>query len=127
MEDRIKTSHCKPCFILLTKSGDYHVPACQVIRLSWPDISSGKPSYAQSGETGLAVILSKPKLIHRAMRVGMRIVGEHRETKPCFWARGLRMCTSSMGRRTCSTCRRKNREWARECCCARLSLWKELS
>src|SRR5580692_7099412 len=95
------------------------------MRLSWPDISSGKPLCARLGETGLAVVLSRQKLTHRVIRVVMLIVDERPETNRYSWTRDLLMCTSSMGRPTCSTSRLKNRGLAQECCCAPLSLLKE--
>ena len=125
LPDRIRVFHCRPSLILLTNSGGYHGPACQVIRFSWPDISSEKPLCARSDETGLVAVLSRQKPTHRAIGAGIVIVVERPETNPCFWERGLPMCTSSMGRHICSTCRPKNRELAQECSCAPLSPLKE--
>src|ERR1022692_5307566 len=93
--------HCRPRFISLMKSNGYHGLACQVIRLSWPDISSGKPLCARPGETGLAVVLSRQRLTHRVIRVVMLIMDERPETNRYSLTGGLLMCTSSMGRHTC--------------------------
>jgi hypothetical protein len=100
---RIGVFHCRPRFISLTASGAYHGPACQVTRLSWPDISSEKPSCARRDEKELAVVSSRQRLTHRATGVGMLIMDERPETNFYFWTGGLLMCTSSMGRHTCST------------------------
>src|SRR5580658_4103182 len=116
---------CGPRFISPMKSGGYHGPACQVIRLSWPDISSAKQLCARSGETGLAAVLSKQRLTHPAIVVGMLFVDERPETNAYSWTGDLLMCTSSTGHRTCSTCRLKSRGLAQEYCCAPLSLLKE--
>src|ERR1700733_6044470 len=101
--DRIRVFHCKARFISRMKSSGCHGRACQVIQLSWPDISSGKPLCARSGETGLAVVLSRRRLTHRVIRAVMPIVAERLETNRYSWAGDLPMCTSSMGRHTCST------------------------
>jgi hypothetical protein len=103
LADRIRVFHCRPRFISLTKFGGYHGPACQVIRLSWPDISSEKPLCAGPGETGLAVVLSRQRLTHRVIGVGMLTMDERPETNPYSWTGGLLMCISSTGRHTCST------------------------
>lgn len=100
---RIRVFHCRPRFVSLTKSSGYHGPVCQLIRLNWPAISSEKPLCATPGETGLAVVLSRPRLTHRAIRVGMLIVDERPETNPYSWTGGSLMFTSSMGCHTCST------------------------
>src|SRR5580704_14531660 len=113
---------CGPRFVSPTQSGGYRAPACQVMRLSWPDISSAKPLCARSGEKGLAAVSSKQRLTHRAIAVDMLIVDERPETNVYSWTGDSLMCTSSTGRHTCSTCRLKNRGLAQECCYARLSL-----
>ena len=103
LADSIKAPHCRPPFISLMKCSGYHGPACQLIRLSWLDISSGKPWCAKLGEIGSAVVSSRPRLTHRAMRVVMLIADQRPETNPCFSTKDLPMCTSYMGRHTCST------------------------
>src|SRR6202453_852388 len=98
--DRIRVFHCRPRFISLIKSSGYHGPACQAIRLSWPDISSGKPLCATPRETGLPVVLSRQRLTHRVIRVVMLIVYERPEPVRYSWTGELGMCTSSLGRHT---------------------------
>src|ERR1700688_185572 len=103
LADGIKVFDCRPRFISLTKSGGYHGPACRAIRLNRADILLEKPLCATPGETGLAVVSSRQRLTHRAIVVGILIMDERPETNPCSWTGGLLMCTSSMGRLTCST------------------------
>ena len=85
------------------KSSGYRGPACHAMRLSWPDISSGKPLCATLGEAGLAVELSRQRLTLRAIGVDMLFVDEQPEPNRYSWTEGSLMCTSFMGRPTCLT------------------------
>ena len=122
---RIGVLPCRPRLISFIKSSGYHGPAYQLMRLSWPDISLGKPLCTRSGEARLAVVLSRQRLTRQAIRVGMVTAGEPQGTKHFFSTEDLPTCTSSMGRRSCSTYRLRNQGLAREYCCAPSNLLKE--
>ena len=83
LADVIGVFHCRARSVSLMKSGGYHGPACQAIRLSWPNVSSEKLLCARPGETGLAVVLSTRRPIHRGIEAGMLIADQRPENNPC--------------------------------------------
>ena len=60
-----------------------------MIRLSWPDISSGKPLFAIPGETGLVAVSSRQRLTRRAIRSGHAYRGRTARNQSLFLGRGF--------------------------------------
>ena len=120
----IEFGPCRQLLLPLKKSGGYRGPACQVIRLSWPVISSAKPLYVSWAEKRLAVALSRPRLTHRAIEAATPTADQPPETNRYFCAGDLPMYISFMARPTCSTSRPKKRASVPASSCAPSSLSK---